>query len=80
MINAGIHHNDILIIDRSIAPSHGKIVIGVVDGELTVKRLHIKGKDIQLLPVTNDIAFILALASDIFWVNFNRSFIILCIR
>lgn len=50
MIKAGIHHNDILIVDRSLEPSHGKVVIASVNGELTVKRLHIEGKKIQLVP------------------------------
>lgn len=40
MIDAGIHDNDILVVDRSIPPSHGKIVIAAIDGQLTVKRLH----------------------------------------
>ena len=40
MINAGIHENDILVVDRSIEPCHGKIVIAAIDGQLTVKRLH----------------------------------------
>lgn len=48
MIKAGIHHNDILIVDRSIEPAHGKIVIAAVNGELTVKRLHLDGKKVQL--------------------------------
>jgi DNA polymerase V len=39
MINAGIHHDDILIVDRSLEPISGRIVIAIVDGELTVKRL-----------------------------------------
>ncbi len=39
MINAGIHANDILIVDRSIKATDGKIVIAVMDGQLTVKRL-----------------------------------------
>ncbi|BBI16327.1 Protein UmuD [Neochlamydia sp. TUME1] len=39
MINAGIHHNDIIVVDRSIEPSEGKIVIASLNGELTVKRL-----------------------------------------
>ena len=39
MIASGIHSNDILIIDRSMAPAAGKIVICVLDGVLTVKRL-----------------------------------------
>jgi DNA polymerase V len=49
MINAGIHHNDILIVDRSLEPGHGKIVIAAVNGELTVKRLHIDGKKVFLV-------------------------------
>ncbi len=38
MINAGIHPEDILIVDRSLEPADKKIVIAVVDGELTMKR------------------------------------------
>jgi DNA polymerase V len=49
MINAGIHHNDILIVDRSISPAHGKIVIAAVNGELTVKRLHLEKQKVQLV-------------------------------
>lgn len=39
MIGAGINHDDILIVDRSLTAISGKIVIAVIDGELTVKRL-----------------------------------------
>lgn len=39
MLNAGIHPDDILVIDKSIKPSNGKIVIAAIDGYLTVKRL-----------------------------------------
>lgn len=39
MINAGINDNDILVVDRSIEPTNGKIVIAAIDGQLTVKRL-----------------------------------------
>jgi DNA polymerase V len=39
MINASIHDNDVLIVDRSIKPKRNDIVIAVVNGELTVKRL-----------------------------------------
>jgi DNA polymerase V len=49
MIKAGIHHNDILVVDRSLEPIHGKIVIAAVNGELTVKRLSKEGKRIRLL-------------------------------
>jgi len=39
MINAGIHDGDLLIVDRSLEPRDNKVVIAVVDGQLTVKRL-----------------------------------------
>nr|WP_087146104.1 translesion error-prone DNA polymerase V autoproteolytic subunit [Crenothrix polyspora] len=39
MLGAGIHPNDILVVDRSIDPVPGKIVICAINGELTVKRL-----------------------------------------
>ncbi|MBU2768405.1 translesion error-prone DNA polymerase V autoproteolytic subunit [Acidithiobacillus ferrivorans] len=39
MTGAGIHDNDILVVDRSLKPTHGKIVIAILDGEFTVKRL-----------------------------------------
>lgn len=39
MINAGIHPNDILVVDRSIDPIPGKIVICALNNEITVKRL-----------------------------------------
>ncbi len=39
MLKAGIHSNDILIVDRSLEPVAGKIVICALNGEMTVKRL-----------------------------------------
>ena len=39
MTGAGINDGDTLIVDRSIEAANGKIVIAVVNGELTVKRL-----------------------------------------
>lgn len=40
MIHAGIFDGDLLIVDRSVTPTHNHIVIAVLDGELTVKRLY----------------------------------------
>lgn len=48
MLNVGIHCGDILIVDKSIEPIHGKIVIAAIDGELTVKRLYKKEGIIKL--------------------------------
>ncbi len=50
MINAGIHNGDILIVDRALTPSDNKIVIAVLNGELTVKRMRKKGKTLFLAP------------------------------
>ena len=50
MIGAGIHHNDILIVDRSLKPKSDSIIIAVLNGELTVKRLNIKENNYSLVP------------------------------
>lgn len=42
MERAGIFDGDRLIVDRSITPQHGHIVIAILDGELTVKRLQLE--------------------------------------
>jgi len=45
MVNAGIYSGDILIVDRSLTPKDGSIVIAVIDSELLVKRMqYIKNK------------------------------------
>lgn len=54
MKGVGIFPGDILVVDRSLNPSDGRIVIAVLDGELTVKRLK-KGKEaIYLMPENPD--------------------------
>jgi len=41
MTGAGISDGDELLVDRSKHPQHGDIVVAVLDGELTVKRLEL---------------------------------------
>lgn len=50
MINAGIHAGDILIVDRAEEAVNSKIIIAVVNGELTVKRLRIEKEAVYLIP------------------------------
>lgn len=50
MIDARIQPGDLLIVDKSIEPSHNKMVIAVLNGELTVKRLFKARGKIQLYP------------------------------
>lgn len=48
MTGAGIHHDDILVVDRSQQPAPGNVVIAFVDGEFTVKRLIRQGDTLAL--------------------------------
>lgn len=50
MIDAGINNGDIIIVDRSIEATNGRIVIGVINGEFTVKRIIKSGKKVFLKP------------------------------
>ncbi len=54
MIDAGIYPDDILIVDRSLEARHNKIIIAVVDGEVTVKRLQINGEKVTLKAENKD--------------------------
>lgn len=42
MTGAGIHDGDIIVVDRSVEPVDRAVVVAVVDGELTIKRLRIR--------------------------------------
>tara|TARA_B100001964_G_scaffold190548_1_gene212640 strand:+ start:30 stop:473 length:444 start_codon:yes stop_codon:yes gene_type:complete len=53
MIDAGIHSDDLLIIDRSITPQNNNIVVASIFGDLTVKKLK-KNKNILFLVSANN--------------------------
>lgn len=59
MLGAGIHPNDILVVDLSLEPRDGHVVIALVGGEFTVKRLQIKNKQLSLHPENEDYAVII---------------------
>ncbi len=48
MRNAGISDGDEVIVDRSLTPKHGDVVVAVLDGELTLKRLWSHGGKVIL--------------------------------
>ncbi len=50
MDGAGIHDGDLLVVDRSIIPSNGSVVVAVVDGGHTVKRFLKRGTVVTLQP------------------------------
>lgn len=49
MLGAGIHPGDILVVDRALNAKSGNIVVAVVDGEFTVKKLAVRGNKIFLV-------------------------------
>jgi len=50
MINAGIFSGDILVVDRSLRPLHDNIVVAILDGDMTVKRLAVRRDSLVLMP------------------------------
>lgn len=53
MVGAGIFDGDTVIVDRSIKPMSGKIVIAVLNGDMLIRRLDKGFNKIRLLPETN---------------------------
>ncbi|CAI10645.1 DNA repair protein (plasmid) [Aromatoleum aromaticum EbN1] len=49
MQGAQVFDGDILVVDRSVMPAHGHVVIAFVNGERLVKRFHRRGDRIALL-------------------------------
>ena len=56
MVNAGIYDGSLLIVDRSLPVLSGKIIIAVVNGELTVKRFKKEKDQVRLLPENKNYA------------------------
>jgi DNA polymerase V len=54
MKEAGINHGDILVVDRSLEATSGRIVIAIVNGELTVKRFIQDSVSCQLVAANPD--------------------------
>jgi DNA polymerase V len=58
MIGAGIHHGDVVIVDRSLEARNGKVVIAVLEGEMLIRRMEVNGNKKRLLPATKKLAAI----------------------
>ena len=54
MIRAGIHDGDLLVVDRSLTPGNGSVVIAAVEGELTVKYLARKNGRVLLISANDE--------------------------
>src|SRR5829696_6382810 len=58
MINAGIYDGDVVIVDKSVKPKNGKIVIAVVDGEMLIRRYEQSLNRLRLVPETSGLSAI----------------------
>ena len=48
MRDAGIDDGDVLLVDRTVTPMHGHVVVAVVDSELVCRRLFKQGVVVKL--------------------------------
>lgn len=48
IIGAGIYDGDLLVVDGSIEPVHGQVVVAAINDEMTVKRLYNKSGEVKL--------------------------------
>lgn len=66
MIDIGIFPNDIAIVDRSVTARDASIILGILDGDFTIKRYRVRGRTVWLeaenkaykpLHITEEMAF-----------------------
>ena len=50
MNDIGIYDGDVMIVDRALEAKSKDIIIAVINGEFTVKRIYIKNNSIYLIP------------------------------
>ena len=50
MIGSGIYDGDLMVVDRSLEPKSNNVVVAVIDGEFTVKKIYKNKNQIYLLP------------------------------
>lgn len=48
MDGIGIYPGDIAVIDRALTAQDGSIILGVIDGDFTIKRYRCKGREVWL--------------------------------
>jgi len=50
MKDSGINDGDLLIIDKSVLPTNGKIAVCFIDGDFTVKKIKLENNKCWLMP------------------------------
>lgn len=56
MVGAGIFDGDVVIVDRSLKPQSGKVVIANLNGEMLIRRMEKVFNKVRLLPETTKLA------------------------
>ncbi|KYP13163.1 translesion error-prone DNA polymerase V autoproteolytic subunit [Flavihumibacter sp. CACIAM 22H1] len=56
MTDAGIHAGDLVIVDRSVTPRNGHIVIANLNGEMLIRRYEKQFNKVRLIPATSRLA------------------------
>ena len=54
MIGEGIHDGDLLVVDRSLRPASGDVIIACIDGDFTVKTYRRDKDGVRLEPANPD--------------------------
>jgi DNA polymerase V len=54
MVDCGINEGDVLLVDRALNAKDKDIILAVVDGEFTVKRLRKYSNRVELVPENNE--------------------------
>ena len=54
MVAAGIKSSDVMVIDRALTPRNNDIILAVVNGEFTVKRIKKNDDELYLIPANEN--------------------------
>ena len=54
MVDAGIKSSDVMLIDRALTPKNNYIILAVIDGEFTVKRIKKNDDELYLIPANEN--------------------------
>ena len=54
MIDAGINNSDVMVVDRALTPKNNDIILAVVNGDFTVKRIKKNENELYLMPANEN--------------------------
>ena len=54
MIDAGIKSSDVMVVDRALTPKNNDIILAIINGEFTVKRIKKNDNELYLMPANEN--------------------------